>query len=73
MTALEISPQYIIDNSGNRVSVVLSIKAFQEIVEMLEELEDIRLYDEVMSRNEERVSLEDYLAERKSRAKEVYN
>ena len=33
-----------------------------------EELEDIRLYDEAKGRQEERIPLEDYLAERAARA-----
>ena len=44
-----ITPQYIIDNKGKKVSVVLSIKEYQKIMEELEELEDIRLYDESMA------------------------
>lgn len=39
-------PQYITDNKGKKLSVVLSIKDYQKIMEELEELEDIRLYDE---------------------------
>jgi hypothetical protein len=55
--AITLSPQYITDSKGNRVSVVLSVAEFQQLLELLEELEDVRLYDEVKSRNEERVSL----------------
>ncbi len=33
-----------------------------------EELEDVHLYDEVKSRHEERIPLEDYLAQRKARS-----
>jgi hypothetical protein len=40
-----INPQYITDSSGKKVSVILPIKEFQSLIEDLEELEDIRLYD----------------------------
>jgi len=33
-----------------------------------EELEDVRLYDEAKNRREERIPLEDYVAQRKARA-----
>lgn len=42
---LTIKPQYITNDSGKKISVVLPIKDFKIIVEQLEELEDIRLYD----------------------------
>lgn len=43
------SPQYITDSKGKKLSVVLSIKEYRKILEELEELEDIRLYDEAMT------------------------
>ncbi len=44
-----IAPQYITDNKGNKLSVILPVKDYQKMVEELEELEDIRLYDEAMA------------------------
>lgn len=41
-----IHPQYITDNTGKKISAVLSMKEFNTLLEELEELEDIRLYDE---------------------------
>jgi PHD/YefM family antitoxin component YafN of YafNO toxin-antitoxin module len=41
---MKISPQYITDQAGNRISVVLSVKEFEQLMDELEELEDIRLY-----------------------------
>lgn len=42
---LTIHPQYITDHTGKKISVVLPLKDFNAIMEELEELEDIRLYD----------------------------
>ncbi len=55
-----LHPQYITDEHGKRVSVILSIQQWQQVVDELEELEDIRLYDEVKARNEPTISLADY-------------
>ena len=41
-----IYPQFINDIHGERSMVVLPIKEFDMIMEELDELEDIRLYDE---------------------------
>jgi hypothetical protein len=43
MLAVKVNPQYITDNIGRKISVVLPMKDFKVI---MEELEDIRLYDE---------------------------
>jgi hypothetical protein len=37
--------QFVTDSSGRRVAVLLSIKTFEKILEKLDALEDIRLYD----------------------------
>lgn len=44
--------QYITDKKGKKLSVVLSMKDYKKIMEDLEELEDIRLYDEAMASKE---------------------
>jgi len=41
-----IYPQFINDIHGQRAMVVLPVKDFDMIMEELEELDDIRLYDE---------------------------
>ena len=44
---LTVHPQYITDNAGKKM-VVLPAKEFDTLMEELEELEDIKLYDEAM-------------------------
>lgn len=55
-----IYPQYITDEQGKRVAVVLSMQQWQQLLDELDELDDIRLYDAVKSRNEPTLSLADY-------------
>ncbi len=57
-------PQYITDEQGQRVSVVLPILQWQKMLDELDELNDIRLYDEVKARNEPTISLADYKKQR---------
>ena len=59
-----IHPQYITDEQGQRVSVVLPIQQWQKMLDELEELDDIRLYDEVKARKEPTVSLTEYRRKR---------
>jgi hypothetical protein len=44
-----VHPQYITDNTGKKISVILPIKEFKTLLEELEELEDIRLYAALQS------------------------
>ena len=60
-----IHPQFITDTAGQKL-VVLPIQEFNSIMEELEDIEDIKLYDEAKKEDDgERISFEDYLKERK--------
>ncbi|MFS2185688.1 hypothetical protein ACCC92_03380 [Mucilaginibacter sp. Mucisp84] len=50
---LIVHPQFITDDRGEKLSVVLPIAEFKSIMEELEELEDIRLYDEAKASDTE--------------------
>lgn len=47
-----LHPQYITDEHGERISVVLPIQEWQQVVDELEELENIMLQEEVKSKQE---------------------
>ncbi|MBK8392996.1 MAG: hypothetical protein IPL23_28630 [Saprospiraceae bacterium] len=68
---LTLNPHYITDNTGKKISVVLPIKDFKAIMEELEELEDIKLYDEAKKSDEASIPIEDAFkmieAERKAK------
>jgi hypothetical protein len=65
---LTVQPQYITDNAGNKISVVLPINVFKAIMEELEDLEDIKLYDEAKKDDTgERILFSDYLKNRKAK------
>lgn len=42
---MTLHPQYVTDSNGKAVSVLLPMKEFKSILEELEDLEDIKLYD----------------------------
>jgi hypothetical protein len=49
---LNLKPEYVVDNMGKKISVILPIQDFNSIIEQLEELEDIKLFDEAKKYNE---------------------
>ena len=59
MIATRITPQYITDHSGKKVSAVLPIKDFKTIMDELEELDDIKLYDAAKKSNEPSIPLDE--------------
>lgn len=60
--------RFITDNKGKKLSAVVPIKEYKRMLELLEEKDDIRLYDEVKARNEKTISLDAYLEKRKKRS-----
>jgi len=48
-----MSTQFVTDNEGNKTAVIIPIEKYIKIMEELEELEDIRLYDAAKKRPQE--------------------
>ena len=66
---LTLNPQFITDNAGMKISAILPMTEFKILLEELDELEDIRLYDESKNDNEpaiaKNIAMEMIEAERK--------
>jgi len=64
---MTLNRQILKDNQGNEIGVFLPMDEYEKIIELLEEVEDIKLYDEAKREdNGERISLDDYLNKRES-------
>jgi len=68
-TVVKKEPQYITDKKGKKLSVVISISQYEQMLEEIEELEDIRLYDAVKARKEKTIPFEQYLQQRRHKKK----
>jgi hypothetical protein len=66
-TVFKKDPQYIIDKKGKKLSVVISITEYKKMLEDIEELEDVRLYDAVKARKEKSIPFTQYLQRRKKK------
>ncbi len=65
---IAIHPQYITDNTGKKISVILPMTEFDSIMEELEELEDVRLYDEAKKEDDGiRILFSDYVKNRNTK------
>ena len=56
---LTVHPHYITDNTGKKISVILPLDEFENIIEELEELEDIRLYDEAKTSDDSSIPIDE--------------
>ncbi len=59
--------QYITDDNGKKQAVILPIAEYEKLMENLEELEDIKLYDQVKDNNEKYISFDEFLKTRKEK------
>ncbi len=58
--------QFVTDDHGKKVAVILPIKDYQKMIEELEDIEDVRLYDEAKKEDDgHRILFRDYLKNRK--------
>ncbi len=51
--------QFVTDDHGKKLAVILPIKEYHKMLEELEELEDIKLYDEAKKSNEPSIPIDD--------------
>ena len=54
--------RFVVDDQGNRISVVLDIADYQELLEELEELESLRAYDRPKASGERAIPFEQAIA-----------
>jgi PHD/YefM family antitoxin component YafN of YafNO toxin-antitoxin module len=54
---------YLVDEEGNRKAVVVPISDWEQIVDALEELEDIRAYDDAKGDSTEAIPFEQAISE----------
>jgi len=54
--SVDLKERYVVDETGNRVAVLIDIEEYQKILEALEELESISAYDEAKASNHEVIS-----------------
>ena len=59
----KLKERYVVDEQGQRISVVLDIADYQELLDELEELESIRAYDAAKASKDQAVPFEQAIAQ----------
>ncbi len=60
-----MKPQYIVDDAGKKVSVVISLEDYEKMLEDLDDIYCSRLYNNALELNKPSISLEEYTKNRK--------
>ena len=58
-----VPTQFITDSQGKRVSVILPVEVYNQMLETLDELDDVRLYDQAKAQPSDMISAEDAFSE----------
>jgi len=58
-----LEKQFITDNKGKKISVIIPMKDYNFIIEELEELEDIRLYDKAKNKKQSFIEANEVFSE----------
>lgn len=64
---LAIHPEFVVDQKARRKSVLVSFPEWQQLMEAIEELDDIRAYDKAKSQRDELLPFEDAVRQIKSK------
>ena len=67
------TPQFIIDNNGKKLAVVLPIKEYNKLIEELEDLEDVKEFDKAMKREQEFIPFNQAIQEIEEQRKRKQN
>jgi PHD/YefM family antitoxin component YafN of YafNO toxin-antitoxin module len=62
-----VKPQYITDENGEKVSVILPISEYERLIDELEDNEDIKLFDEAKTDTEPSMPFDEYVRQRQSK------
>ncbi|MEI6563221.1 MAG: hypothetical protein WCO42_02810 [bacterium] len=58
-----IHPEYVVDAQQHRKAVLLPVVEWEQIVDELEELDDIRAYDQAKASSQEKIPFEQAVRE----------
>ena len=60
---VKLNENYVVDKKGHRIGVFINMKTYEKIIELLEELDDIRAYDEAKKADNEALLFDDAVNE----------
>ena len=58
-----VHPEYVVDGQKHTKAVILSISEWEKVINELEQLDDIRAYDEAKQASQERVRFDQAVRE----------
>lgn len=71
INSVTLNPQYIKDDQGNKIFVVIPFKNFETMIEELQELDNVLIFDESKLSNEALMSIQEDLKKIESKRKKL--
>jgi PHD/YefM family antitoxin component YafN of YafNO toxin-antitoxin module len=62
-----VKPQYITNEDGEKVSVIIPLSEYERIVQELEDIEDVQLFDEAKKSSEPPMPFDEYVKQRRAK------
>jgi hypothetical protein len=59
----KLKEKYVVDENGNKTEVILSIEDYKKLLDEIEELEEVKLYDEAKSTENETLPFDEAMKE----------
>jgi len=63
MTSIAFEKQYVVNEKGDRIGVLLSLEDYRRLLDELEELDSLRAYDAAKASGEEAIPFEEAIAD----------
>jgi len=60
---IQVHPQFVIDEKKKRKAVIIPLEEWEQILDALEELDDIQVYDSAKETEQERIPFEQAVKE----------
>jgi hypothetical protein len=60
---IKLNENFVIDKEGHKIGVFIDIKTYRKLLEELEDLDDIRVYDEAKASGEEAIPFDQAVRE----------
>jgi hypothetical protein len=62
-----VKPQYITNEDGEKISVIIPLSEYERIVQELEDIEDVQLFDEAKKSSEPSMPFDEYVKQRRAK------
>ena len=61
LSTLPVNPQYVVDANGQKIAVLIDIQTYKKMIEVLEDIDDVKAYDDRINIVQDEIKSGSYL------------